>query len=199
MYFTKPETWFGGYYELAIEVGGRSGERLLSALKAVWSHPALEGCYLDRDKEPHEQRRVSVPPALAEPTHLQGLALLPNGQKVACGTCLIREEDGPDWLDFYMPMGTLGDVYEVGGYPFDMTSATHREWQTPVDEWLKGIGEWVFSSVPFSLGLIGFEVSGDAYAAQVSKEGVPAERYFGYLVPEGRKLKWYPPNVRLTP
>jgi hypothetical protein len=75
----------------------------------------------------------------------------------------------------------------------------HREWQTPVDEWLKDIGGHVFSSVPFRLGLIGFEASGEAYASQVAKEGVPAERYFGYLVPDGDELKWYPPNVWLTP
>lgn len=195
MYFTNPETWNGGYYELALEMGGRSDERLQMALRALWGHPTLEGCYLDREREPHQQKRVDVSSVLIEPIHLQGLARLPNGRRVACGTCLIRGEDGPDWLDFYLPMGALGEAYEVGSYPFDMAGAATKAWQVPVDEWLIGIGRRVLSVAPFQLGLVGFEACGEAYASQVSEEGVPAERYFGYLVPRDGALEWYPTNA----
>src|SRR6266508_1671361 len=34
-YFTETETWLGGSYQLAIELGSRSDERLLAALSAV--------------------------------------------------------------------------------------------------------------------------------------------------------------------
>jgi hypothetical protein len=50
MNFTKPETRSGGYYELAIELGNRSDERLLTAMQAMWQHPSLNGCYIDRSR-----------------------------------------------------------------------------------------------------------------------------------------------------
>ncbi len=108
LYFTKDDIWYGGFYELAIEVGSNSDEQISAVLQAIWTHPALEGCYLDRSKEPHEQQRVTSAQApLESGMHLQGLALLPNGHRIACGTCLIREDDGSDWVDFYLPMGAL--------------------------------------------------------------------------------------------
>jgi hypothetical protein len=86
--FTEDEIWNGGFYELAIEVG--------AVLHAIWTHPTLEGCYLDPNTEPHEQQRITSTQALLESgAHLRGLALLPNGQQVACGTCLIRESEVP--------------------------------------------------------------------------------------------------------
>ena len=63
------------------------------------------------------------------------------------------------------------------------------------DEWLSSIAQHVFSVVPFQLGLVGIEVCAQVDAAQISKEGVPAERHDGYLVPCDGELKWYPPNV----
>lgn len=99
-YFTAPDTWFGGFYELAIELGPRSDERLLAALTAVWSDPNLDGAYLDRCMEPWQQARQTVTTESLQIGHLQGLARLPNDVTVACGTCLIREDDGPDWLQW---------------------------------------------------------------------------------------------------
>ena len=49
--FTPDGAWFGGFYELALEVGARSDDRLRAALAAVWSHPDLDGCYIDRGRE----------------------------------------------------------------------------------------------------------------------------------------------------
>ncbi len=195
MYFSNPNTWFGGYYELALELGERSDERLLNPLAALWSHPSLEGCYLERDKESHEQERVVVSPGLLERTHLQGLAQLPDGRKVACGSCVIREDEGIDWLDFYLPMGALEAVYDVGGYPFDEAGVAHKEWQIPVDGWLKEIGNHIFSTVPFRLGLVGFEVSGIAYSQQIEKDGIPSERCIAYLWNDKGKLEWHPTNT----
>lgn len=181
MYFTNPNTWFGGYYELALEIGGRSDKCLLNALATLWNHPSLEGVYLEREKEPDEQQHVPISPSLLDRMHLQGLAKLPDGHKVACGSCVIREDAGINWLDFYLPMGALESAYDVGGYPFDEAGVAHQKWQVPVDEWLKEIGLYIFSAVPFSLGLIGFEVSGMAYSAQIEKDGIPGERHFAYL------------------
>ena len=194
--FTPSDIWYGGYYELALELGGRSDERLQVALRRVWSFPSLEGCYLDTELEPSEQHRVEVPSALEEPGQLRGTALLPSGDRVACGTFIVREEDGPDWLGFYVPMGALSitSAYDVGGYPFDVERRSHKEWQQELDSWLAVLGAYVFRTVPYRLGLIGHEVSGDAYADDIEKQGIPDDRYIGYLWPQGKDVQYFPMN-----
>ena len=96
-YFTEANTWFGGFYELALELGSRSDERLLAALAAIWSDPDFDGIYLSRDIEPSQQERLAISTDLLQLNHLHGLARLPNGATIACGICIIREEDGPCW------------------------------------------------------------------------------------------------------
>ena len=195
-FFTNENTWFGGHYELAIEVGPTSDTQLLAALRAIWTHPSLDGCYLDRDKEPDEQSRVQPVPELLSTMHLQGIANLPNGLRIACGTCLIREEnEGPDWLDFYLPLGALGNAYDIGAYPFDETEHSHEVWQKPLDEWLVELSKYIFTLSPFRLALIGFEVSGDAYSDQIQQEGVPFSRHFGYVWPHGNQVEYFPRNT----
>ena len=56
--FTHEDTWKGGSYELAIELGERDDDRLGAALKALWQHPSLEGCYLQMEAEPEDQARA---------------------------------------------------------------------------------------------------------------------------------------------
>ena len=195
MYFAPQNVWFGGFYELAIELGKPSDERLFEALKVLWQHSSLQGCYLEDDIEPDKQEQIEPLPELLNRMHLYGLAQLPDGKKVACGSCIIREDDGSDWLDFYLPTGALGRAYDIGGYPFDAAGFAHRDWQVSVDEWLKDIGTHIFSVVPFNLGLIGFEVSGEFYAAEILEKGIPAERHIGYLWSGGGRLKWYASNT----
>jgi hypothetical protein len=192
LYFTNDETWLGGYYELAIEIGARSDEHLLDALIAIWTHPTLEGCYLDRQKEPSDQPRIKPSADFLSIMHHQGIALLPNGCRIAWGTCLIREEDeGPDWLDFYLPMGILNGAYDIGSYPFDDPGSKPEHWQPSVDEWLAELGEYVYSITPFQLGLIGFEISGEVYSTQINDNGIPAQRDFGYLWPQQGMVKYF--------
>jgi hypothetical protein len=190
-WFANPGTWDGGFYELALELGPRSDERLQAALDAVWSDPTLEGCYRKRDFEPFQQTRVPPTPVLG-PEHLFGIATLPNSGRIACGTVVVRDQDGPDWLVFYVPLGALCRSYPVGGFPFDDRDS--RDWRIPMDAWLRGIGSRVFEDIPFSLGLIGHEVSGYACSAEARRQGIPQKRWFGYLWPSNLGLQWFPPN-----
>ena len=199
-YFTKDDVWNGGYYELAIEIGPTSDQRLRTALTTIWSHPTLQGCYRDRRQEPDEQQQLNPQNDEVElEGHLQGIARLPNGIEVACGTCTIREENGSDWLDLYIPMGALSEGYEVETYPFGESGEYSEDWQRPVEDWLVAIGHHVFSQVKFALALIGFEVSGDYYAEEIENQGVPEQRFIGYLWPAGEKLTYYPRNILETP
>ena len=196
--FTSAETWFGGYYEIEFELGVPSDERLALALETVWSHPSLEGCYLSRDLEPHTQVRVS-PREQATEGHLHGIANLPNGARAACGTCVcrLRDEGGTplrDLLTFYVPYGALALTYPLGGYPFSNAEQAPT-WRVPLDEWLVKIGGFVYERVPFALALIGYEVDfPEVDAKSVQQNGVPLERYDGYLWEVGGRLEWYPPT-----
>jgi hypothetical protein len=60
-----------------------------------------------------------------------------------------------------------------------------RPWRSEVEDWLAGVGLWVARLASFRLGLIGFEVSGETYAADITLRGIPAERFIGYLWPSG--------------
>ena len=191
--FTADGAWHGGFYELALEVGPRSDEHLQAALSAIWSHPAVSGCYLDRGREPGEQQRVSPKGYLEDGSHLLGVAHLPNGVRAACGTCLIREVDnGPDWLDFYLPMGSLGAVYPAGAFPFGTEGNPPGPWRREVEGWLAELGLWVSRSASYRLGLVGFEVSGEVYAAEVASKGLPPVKHVGYLWPSGSGMSYHP-------
>jgi hypothetical protein len=176
---------------LAIEVGDQSDNNLLTALRAIWDHPFLHGCYLHSDQEPLDQERVT--PDLAHihsGVHLLGLATLSNAIQIACGTCCVREDEGVDWVGLYLPMGALSAVYPVMGFPFD--DHLHQEWRSPLEDWLASIGKTVYQTAKFRSGLIGFEVSGEVSADDISINGVPQDRRIGYLVPHDGKLDYYP-------
>jgi hypothetical protein len=188
--FTTEGAWYGGFYEVALEIGPRSDQRLQSALIALWQHADLDGCFIDRGREPMDQPRTSEF-SLETGSHMLGVACLPNGSRVACGSCLIREDDGPDWLDFYLPMGSLGTAYPVGGFPFGSEVDWPGPWRYEVEDWLARIGLWVGQSASYRLGIIGFEVSGQVYASEIASTGIPNERFIGYLWPNEGSVVYY--------
>ena len=192
---TDDQIWKGAFYELAIELGPRSDERLQLALSAIWGTPCLQGCYTDRNKAPEEQDQVE--PSIVNLDihgHLRGIAILSDEQRVPCGTVAIREEEGPDWLDFYIPIAVIEQIYkDVDGF-FGMDHPKSRCWREPLDNWLAEIGREVFSAVVFRLGLIGCEVSGVAYASELIASGVPKARGISYLWPTPEGIQYYPTN-----
>jgi len=192
-YFTANDTWNGGFYELCMEFYPPSNQRLFAALQTIWKHPVLDGCYLDSSKEPTEQIRVSPLENLIEGgNHLYGLVTLPNAIQVACGTVQVREVNGSDWLDFYIPMGALATAYDVQAFPFERDKGMHDDWRKELDNLLHEIGNFIFTSFPFEIGLIGHECSGAAYAQDIIQQGIPTPRNIGYLWPENRHLNYYP-------
>jgi hypothetical protein len=188
--FTGGEVWTGGFYELALEYERGVTGGLVNGLHELWHLQDLEGCYLDSEREPTDQPRREFEASLLAIGHLYGVAALPGGVRVACGSCTVHETDGSDWLVFYFPMSALGHVYPVGGFPFDSTN--HESWRTPLDNWLVDVGRRIFPRAPFTLGLVGFETSGNIYAADLVASGLPTKRHEGLLVPDGARLVWHP-------
>jgi hypothetical protein len=156
--FTRHDVWLGSFYELAIELGPRSDERLAAASAALWRHPALEGPYRDHTREPWEQEIVSPSLVVSSDVvmHLYGAATLPDGHQVAAGSVAVREdESGIDWLDLYTPLGALETIYDIG-YPYD---ESWRVWAEPLVRWFADIGRWIYHEVAFRRELIGEEVT----------------------------------------
>jgi len=189
--FTDSDTWNGGFYEIAIELGACSDVRLETALRRVWSFADLAGPYLESSREPTEQQITERIPLEG---HLYGLATVDGHGPVACGSVAIRSDAGDDWLHFYLPLGALGTVLPVGAFPFD--DGSHESWRRPVDAWLANLGRHVYAAVEFPLGLVGFEPGTvePIAAATIAKHGLPDRRCDGILVSRSRALAWYPRN-----
>lgn len=110
--------------DFAFDVGDTEDDRLDQALQAVWAGASVQGWYARRDVEPCAQ--APAPCNLGELVphgHLRGLVRLPSGIDVVCGVAAIREDDGPDWLDFYLPVAALNHAdRRVGGSRSDRTA-----------------------------------------------------------------------------
>jgi hypothetical protein len=190
--FTVFDNWSGGFYELAIEVGPPDDDRLDRALRAVWTAAGVRGCYVRRDVEPAEQTPVTCGLSELEAHgHLHGVVTLPSDADIVCGAVVIRESHGPDWLDFYLPVGALGRADgRVGGFPFGADGeATSLRWRLPIDDWLAEVGRQVYEQVDYRMALIGFEAAGEAYAAELA-EGEAAPSGWGYLVPDADGIRY---------
>ena len=194
--FTDDANWTGGFYELALEVGDASDERLQLALSALWRAAGIEGCYRFLDREPGEQDEIACTVAsLTESGHLRGTVRLPSGHRIVCGCVAFRGDGDPDWLDFYLPLEALCRVDQrIGGFPFDQDSGRESlAWRRPLDDWLAVIGTDIFHDVGFRLGLIGFEIAGDTQALPLDG-AAPEQRWAGYLLPAGGTLRYEPAN-----
>ena len=196
--FTPEDIWHGGYFELSVELGHRSDERLRTALDTLWKHQSLNGCYMRRDVEPENQKRVALSDFNFDDGwggHCLGIATLPNDKRIACGTCVIRETDGPDWLDLYLPMGAIGTAYDIGGFPFLLADDPPAAWINDLEPWLAGIATSVADVVPYRMAIIGFEVSGQYYASDLSRDGIPDTRYIGYIWPDNGTYNYFNTNA----
>jgi hypothetical protein len=187
------DNWTGGFYELAIELGPRDDARLQAALDVLGRVNGADGYFAAHG--PSAGRQHLTLDGITRSGHLRGVTALPTGARVVCGVFAIREDEGPDWLVFYLPLEALCRVdRRIGGFPFDERSGPESlVWREPLDDWLVGIGRAVFSEVPFELGLVGFETSGEAYARDLAA-GAPPERWSGFLLPEGDRLSYSPAN-----
>lgn len=187
-----PENWHGGFYELAIELGPPDDMRLEQALRTLWGLASVEGCFTVLTRNPLQHGPADLTLATLEASYLHGIVRIPPGQRITCGAITVREEDGPDWLVFVLPLGSLSRAdRRVGAYPFgDELGEDSFAWRRGIDEWLATIAMQLYAVVPFELALIGFDASGEVSARELAA-GVPAERWFG-MVTAGKPPEYHP-------
>jgi len=193
--FTAPEAWLGGFYEMAINLEQRSDEHSRAAMAALLSYPKLDAWYLDRDKEPQDQSRVDASGPVE--THRFGVLTLPNGNKLPCGCYIFHLEYEPDWLEVFIPLGSIDKFYPTEGFPFNSSVSGYSKWMQEVDLALVGVARHIYAHVPFPSGLIGFELDVDdmEYVYWNSVAGLPPEdQHNGYLWAGKNGLEWHPPG-----
>ncbi len=189
-YFTV-DKWAPPFYELVIRFLGRSDRQLESALNAVWSYPELRGPYRDDSEEPENQETVSAAEGIPigdSAVHLYGLAVLPTGGVVACGTVCHVSEASADELTFYLPYGALESIYGLS-LPPDVTWLT---WTNPIDEWLAQIARAVYDSVGFDFAVMGAEGETDLGLAYAARQAI-RDRTVAMMVPSNSgEISFYP-------
>ena len=126
--------------------------------------------------------------------HIRGLICLPNKKWTACGTCVVMEENGSDWLDLYIPTGSLSQHYEIDDSPF-IESDKNLIWRKSIDNLLATIGMDLYSEVKYEVGLIGFEVSGNYYSEKIKSDGIPKKREIGFLFSSISEIKYFSKNI----
>jgi hypothetical protein len=191
------DNWIGGHYQLALELGSRDDARLETAFNALIGLTGMEGAWVLTSVNPSAIETAELNVASTVQFGLiRGQIRLPTGERVVCAVHVVREEAepsfyAPDWVVFDLPLGALIKVEpRIGGYPFGDTAGS-LGWRTRLDDWMVGIARPLFVQVAFRLGLVGMECSGDAYSDRLA-DGVPERRPFGYLVPGGAGLTYFP-------
>lgn len=212
--FTSRDAWSGGPYELQVELGAGSDQRLVEGAARIFTHPDLAGPYAARDREPAQQQ-VASPAALVADgwLSLYGVGSLPTGDRVpvtvsayrASPDFLVenaRDQEGTDWLSLRVPLGSLGQVWpEVGSYPFFGTEEeahAHKGWQERLEAWFVEIARHLHAGVQVRLAVVGFDIDdvGDVWWSW-KHDALPAERWDGILLPDGSGgLAWHPPTRR---
>ena len=210
--YIRRSNWYGSFYELAMEFHPTGNDaRLLAALQALWSDPAVHGPLASPYSWPEEHTtllsipsasvpareavpQVQLPEALdpVGPESLYGLLRLADGTELGIKCVIVREEAGSDWLDFCIPTGMLELAFPVD-YPL---FASTNPWLAEIDHVLLEQASTVHAAQPFDLARIGEEVSGQGYAGQATATDVATG---GYLLPAGLLQRLHPevPSVRL--
>jgi hypothetical protein len=182
--FTKPDVWYGGFYELAIELGPHGdNDLILAALSSIWGQPEVLGPFLDNDIEPSLQQRAQLN---TEERHLYGVLHLNNSSALCCGSYVVQEDvepGGSDWILFYVPAQS---AHQVLGGSIEEMDIFSEELIPLVKQYCKMAGA-IFQRAAYRMALVGFEVSGEAYADTItSKELRGAGR--GALLPRNHRL-----------
>ena len=192
--FTAPGAWLNGFYTLAVDLAQRSDAHSLKALNYVRTHPLIDGWYWDGDQEPAVQPRVEDLTEIPD-RHVRGLLTLPSGNKVACGCFIYHFEDEEDWLELYVPLGSVDRIYSTGAYPF-VATAKDSEWQRELDTALVAVALSFYEHIKFPDALVGFE-PGYERMNDLRIDALcgtrPDEHPVGILWAGPEGLEWYPP------
>ena len=191
---TAGEAWQAPFYELYVQFGGHTPEQIIAALERLWQDATVSGPYPRRDIRFVEQSLAApaagFDPTGDSPTHLYGMARLPDDSSVVCASVAhVRATGDDDGLTFYVPWGSL----ERLGRDFEQNSAKDSAWWSSLDAWLAGLGRSIFDAAPFEVAAVGpewltWEAAGEVRRGHLAELDSPP----GLLLPADGQLSWIP-------
>lgn len=193
--FTEPGVWSEDCLDLHLDFARPDADTLVRAVSALWSHPHLQGCWLDEGQEPTSETRVVAPyfareqrarwgpPEFEGPPTLYGLARVHGRHPVPCAA--------------YSGLG--------GDYMFlslSFRAPALRRWMPSSIEpegacgpkmfaWLAEVGRHVHETIPIRCAVIGWEPTLPEETALRRREFEPS---YGYLLPSPGALEFVPPH-----
>jgi hypothetical protein len=204
--FNPMHRWFGGFYELAIQVGAHGNDAaILDLLDVIWSQPEITGPFEENNTEPSLQQITSIS---SDERHYYGFIRLNDGQLLACGTYVVKENyevGGSDWVLLYVPAQEV--EWKLGGSGSSEDIALPE--LSPFVSYCVRIADTAYERMTFLMALIGFEVSGEIYAEKITVKEVRMP-WIGVILPNGHSvvkeigngqqlssgLVWYAPQSR---
>jgi hypothetical protein len=201
--FLNKTNWSGSYFQLAIEYSNRLDDKILmKIIRSAWEHMNLEGPWLNK------LDFGSVPCDLTEikintfSNYLYGTITLPEQNTLGCLSLTVREEGGVDWLVLCVPIGMLELNYDIN-YPL---IPSNNPCIDNLEKVYIDIAQKIFDIHPFSLAIIGEEVSGILYektltSKDVLKGGLIINNHtYERLQPQSEGIKltdelWWYPNI----
>lgn len=200
--YSRPESWYGSYYQLAIEVSlFPADEQLAAALEALWESPHLRGPWEDITAP-----GKPVPLRILEPdggVSFYGVLAAGDLGDLPCVSHIVREGDeNADWLSLGIPVNAM-----LQHGLRDLVYEAPPELFAPIDRVLLDIGIHVFARAGFLLAAIGEETSGLHSSATFGASDTTID---GFLVPKplwdraaklrsarpvAPGLKWKPPRI----
>ena len=196
--FTKRGAWAGGFYELDLELLDQSESMMDEALTKLWTYPYLEGCFLRSDVEPANQEKV-LSFTNYHQGHRYGIATHFNNKKSCCGSFGAYYHDDGLWMTFYIPLGSLANVYPVRAYPIKIKNEPSPEyWLKELNSFMAEIARFIYQEIRFRIGIIGFEIDQFDVVRNLIK-GIPSERWDGLLIQRDDQVEWIPSTIYEAP
>src|SRR5260370_41007548 len=145
----------------------------LRLFQFLWNDPNLLGVIDDPTKFGEAwQSQDAIDTTSAN--HYYGCIRLPEGSVIGCGS-YFSHYGNETWFSLFMPLELLGRVV-----PLEYPLALEQIWMKPLDFFLSSIGARVYQYMPFTVAVLGEDVSG----ASLERIQEHLSHASGPLVPE---------------
>jgi hypothetical protein len=157
-----PDLWTGGDYELGLAMpwGTLDIPTRLRLLRALWGDPLLAG--VARHKQELGEPWLPLDAGVAGENDLYGCLRI--GESVVGSRTVFLDNDYEAWCELCIPMTMVEQVYPVNYGPpggLDLSDADNPWRQAQLDPLLAQLAARVYSQIPFELGMLGWEATGD--------------------------------------
>lgn len=122
-----------------------------------------------------------------------GEITLPNGNSLPFVTFCYKIKGIYFW-SFSIAIGALEELsgYDLAGYP--LGTKKDRKWVIDLSKFFYHLAREIFRNAAFDSGGIGYIAGCEEDIKDLIIETIPQERWFGYLLNQNDKLRWFAPN-----